>query len=166
MPEQPARDAIRALRNRVAALHATPCGMAHERIPSGPDGMPLRDGRNQSGYARPGICAEALRTDHVGCTHTMARHALREALEQVRGEASEAMLDELRQLENAISLLDHRRYDAERRRADALLSGRPADVAEAQTEIVRLVAEHRVYGQQALKLRDAVLCRLETILSG
>jgi hypothetical protein len=139
--------------------------MAHESIPSGTDGMLLRDSRNQSGYVRPGICAEALRADHVGCTHTTARYALREALERVPGDAAEAMLDELRQLENAISLLDHRRYDAECRRADALLSGNHGGAAEAQAEIARLVAQHRVYGQQALILRDAVLRRLDVALS-
>jgi hypothetical protein len=165
MPERPARDATLALRNRVAALHATPCGMAHERIPSGADGMPLRDGRNQSGYVRPGICIAALRDGHVGCTHTTARYVLRDALQEMGGEATEAMLDELRQLENAISLLDHRRYDAECRRADALLSGAQGDVAEAQAEIMRLVAEHRVCGEQALRLRDEVLLRLDAALS-
>jgi len=139
--------------------------MAHESIPSGADGLPLRDSRNQSGYVRPGICPEALRDGHVGCTHTMARHALREALEQARGDAAEAMLDELRQLEDAISLLDHHRYDAECRRADALLSGNRGGATEAQAEIARLVAQHRAYGQQALRLRDAVLRRIEAALS-
>jgi hypothetical protein len=165
MPEQPSRDAILALRDRAAAFHVASCGMAHERIPSGADGMPLRDSRNQSGYGRPGICAEAQRVGHLGCSHTMARHALRDVIEQAGGDATEAMLDELQQLEGAISLLDHRRYDAECGRAAALLSGAHKDIAEAQAEIVRLVAEHRAYGQRALRLRDEVLRRLEAALS-
>lgn len=94
-----------------------------------------------------------------------ARYALREALERVPGDATDAMLGELRQLEKAISLLDHRRYDAECRRADALLSGNHGGAAEARAEIARLVAQHRVYGQLALILRDAVLRRLDVALS-
>lgn len=96
----------------------------------------------------------------------MARYALRDALQHIKPDVAEAMLEELRQLEDAISLLDHRRYDAECRRADALLSGAHADVSTAQTDIARLVAQHRHYSRQALRLRDAVLLRLDAALSG
>jgi len=95
----------------------------------------------------------------------MARYVLREALKHAPGKAAEAMLEELRQLEDAISLLDHRRYAAECRRADALRLRAHADVAEAQADIMQLVAEHRACGQQALALRDAVLRHLDTALS-
>jgi len=39
---------------------------------------------------------------------------------------------ELNELENAISLLDHRRYDAETRHAQAIDAGAPAQTAAAR----------------------------------
>ncbi|MGH6663282.1 MAG: hypothetical protein ACREB2_00045, partial [Pseudolabrys sp.] len=96
--------------------------MAHESIRCGPDAMPVRNSRSPSGYARAGICPEAIRSSHLGCSHTMARHLLRRALDCVP-DGGHALLRELDELENAISLLDHRRYDAETRHARAVDAG-------------------------------------------
>src|SRR5438105_4429150 len=119
-------EALATLRERVVALRAPSCGMAHESILATPDGAPVQSARSPSGYARPGICPEATRAVHLGCSHTMARYVLREALAQLPGSGS--LSAELHDLEQEISLLDHRRYDAEVRRADAAL--RSGDVVK------------------------------------
>ena len=96
--------------------------MAHESIPVGLDGYPMRNTRSASGFARAGICPEAGRAANLACSHTMARYVLRDAIGQVPGEGDEALIAALHELEQAISLLDHRRYDAESRRATARLA--------------------------------------------
>jgi hypothetical protein len=94
----------------------------------------------------------------------MARHFLRDALDAIAGSDNEPLLRELNELENAISLLDHRRYDAETRHARALDRGDAAEAAVAQRAIDDLVAEHRGYALRALILRDGVLARLDAAL--
>jgi hypothetical protein len=155
-------EALIALRRRVEALSASPCGMAHEGIPAGPDGFPMRSTRSPSGFARAGICPEARRAANLACSHTMARYVLRDAIMQMPGEGNEALVAALHELEQAISLLDHRRYDAESRRATARLAG--ADDAAAEREINALVAEHRACVMHAGELRDVVLRRIEDAL--
>ena|SRR5205085_5586497 len=154
-------EALATLRERVVALRAPSCGMAHESILATPDGAPVQSARSPSGYARPGICPEATRAVHLGCSHTMARYVLREALAQLPGSGS--LSAELHDLEQEISLLDHRRYDAEVRRADAAL--RSGDVAAADREIAALIAAHRGYAARAVGLRDEVLRRLDDTLA-
>jgi len=161
----PERDALIALRDKVAALRAPPCGMAHESIPAAPDGGPVRSARSPSGYARAGICSEAMRANHLACSHTMARHVLRDALERLSGAEAQTLLAELHELEQAISILDHRRYDAESRRADAMLAGGRDATKAAEREIADLVAEHRGYGGRAIHIRDAALRRLDEAIT-
>ena len=155
-------EALVALRRRVEALRAAPCDMAHESIPAGPDGDPVRSTRSPSGFARVGLCPEAGRATSLACSHTMARYLLRDAITQVPGEGDEAVLAALHELEQAISLLDHRRYDAESRRASARLAA--ADGAPAEREIAALVAEHRACVTRAGELRDDVLRRIDAAL--
>jgi hypothetical protein len=151
-----------ALRRRVEALRASPCGMAHEAIPAGPNGDPMRSMRSPSGFARAGLCHEAGRAANLACSHTMARYMLRDAIMQVPGEGDEAVVAALHELEQAISLLDHRRYEAESRRASAKLA--EADDAPGEREIAALVAEHRACVMRADELRDDVLRRIDDAL--
>jgi hypothetical protein len=160
MPLEP--EVLIALRRRVEALRALSCDMAHESIPVDPDGAPVRSTRSPSGFARVGICCEAVRATNLSCSHTMARHMLRDAIVQIPGEGVEAVVAALHELEQAISLLDHRRYDAESRRAGACLA--EADEAPAQREIDALVAEHRACVTRAGELRDEVLRRIDEAL--
>jgi len=156
-------EALIWLRRRVEALRALPCDMVHERIPAGPDGDPVRNAHSPSGFARVGLCPEAVRAKNLACSHTTARYALRDAIKQVPGEGDEAVVAALHELEQAISLLDHRRYDAESRRASAKLA--EADGAPAERDIAALVAEHRAWVRRAGELRDRVLRRIEDALS-
>jgi hypothetical protein len=161
------RASLTTWRARVAALTAPACAMAHESIPLGPDGAPARSAASPSGYARAGICPAAVRAAHVGCSHTTARHVLRDALDALNrgGLGGDGPLrDELRDIENNISLLDHRRYDAETCHARALEAATPDSTT--QRAIDDLVAEHRRYAARALALRDAVLARLDAALAG
>jgi hypothetical protein len=155
-------EALIALRRRVEAVRASPCGMAHESIPADPDGNPVRSTRSPSGFARAGLCPEAVRAANLACSHTMARYVLRDAIQQVPGEGDEAVVAALHELEQAISLLDHRRYDAESRRASARLA--EADGAPGEREIAALVAEHRASVTRADELRDDVLRRIDDAL--
>jgi hypothetical protein len=93
----------------------------------------------------------------------MARYVLRDAITQLPGEGDEAVLAALHELEQAISLLDHRRYDAESRRASARLA--QADDAPGEREIDALVAEHRACVIRAGELRDDVLRRIDDVLA-
>jgi hypothetical protein len=156
-------DALAALRDRIAALRAPPCGMAHESILAAPDGAPVQNSTNNSGYARAGVCPDAVRRAHLGCSHTMARYVLRDALNLLPG--SDKLAAELHELEQAISLLDHRRYDVEVRRADSIMAWRNGDVIVADREIAALVAEHHGYVTRAARLRDEVLRRLDDTLA-
>jgi hypothetical protein len=153
------RAVLIALRARVEALRASSCDMAHESIPDDPDGDPKRSARSPSGFARVGLCLDAARATNLGCSHTMARYVLCDAVLQILGDGDEAVLAALHDLEQAISLLDHRRYDAERRRASARLA--KADGAQGEREIAALVAEHRACVRRAGELRDGVLRRID-----
>ena len=157
------RAALNELRRRVVALRAVPCGMAHESIPDGPDGDPKRNVHSPSGFARIGLCPDAERATNLGCNHTMARYVLRDAIMQLPGDGDDAVLAALHDLEQAISLLDHRRYDAENEAANARLA--KADVASAERDIAALVAEHRAYVKRAGDLRDDVLRRIDDALT-
>jgi hypothetical protein len=92
----------------------------------------------------------------------MARYVLRDAIMQVPGDGDEAVVAVLHELEQAISLLDHRRYDAESRSASARLA--KADGAPAERDIAALVAEHRACVTRADELRDDVLRRIDDAL--
>ena len=137
--------------------------MTHETVPTGPDGDPVRNIYSPSGFARVGLCLEAGRETNLACSHTMARYVLRDAIMQVPGEGDGAVVAALHELEQAISLLDHRRYDAESRRASAKLL--EVDGAPAEREIAALVAEHRDCAKRAGELRDNVLRRIDDALS-
>ena len=156
------RAVLIALRARVEALRASPCGMAHESIPDGPGGDPMRSARSPSGFARTGLCPDAERATNLACSHTMARYELRDAITQVPGDGDEVVIAALHDLEQAISLLDHRRYDAESRRANARLA--KADIASGERDIAALVAEHRACVRRAGELRDDVLRRIDDAL--
>ena len=158
------RQTLLAWRTRLAALRAPACGMAHEGVRSGADAKPLPNLRSPSGYARTGLCPEAVRVGHIGCSHTMARHLLRDALDAIAGSDNAPLLRELNELENAISLLDHRHYDTETRHARAVNRGEAAEATAAQRAIDDLVDEHRGYTGRALALRDAVLAQLDVAL--
>ncbi len=152
------------LRTRVAALRAPLCDMAHESIASDAHGKPVKNARSDSGYSRPGLCPEAQRAAHLGCSHTMSRYVLQAALERLPGDHA-ATLAELRELDAAIGLLDHRRYAAECRRADALEAAAPQQVEAADREIAAAIADHRALTAQLIALRDDVLRRLDAAVA-
>jgi hypothetical protein len=64
---------------------------------------------------------------------------------------------------STISLLDHRRYEAESRRANARLAA--ADAAPGEREIAILTAEHRACVMRAGELRDDTLRRIDDALA-
>ncbi len=158
------RESLVLLRDRVAALHAPLCGMAHESVRLDARGRPIKHPQSDSGYSRPGLCQQPQRAVHLGCSHTMARYVLRDALDRLPGDHA-AQRTELLKLDAAIGLLDHRRYAAECRRAAALEADAPDLAAAADAEIAQAVAEHRRLIARILALRDDVLRRLDAALT-
>ena len=159
------RESLITLRDRVAALHAPLCGMAHESVRLDASGRPIKDAQADSGYSRPGLCPEAQRAGHLGCSHTMARYVLQDTLDRLPADQTTTRA-ELRKLDAAIGLLDHRRYAAECRRAAARDANATDVVAAANGEIAQTIAEHRALSAQAVALRDDVLRRIDAALLG
>ena len=77
-------------------------------------------------YARPALCPAGRRDTQLACSHSTARLPLRRAIEvlQARDGADAAALGDLltewMRLDAALGTLDHRRYAAETRLADAV----------------------------------------------
>jgi hypothetical protein len=63
-------------------------------------------------------------------------------------------------LDTALGTLDHRRYAAETRLAEAVAVG-PADRAEAERSIAALVREHRDLARGLDALKDSVLAAID-----
>ena len=78
----------------------------------------------------PALCSADRRATQLACSHSTARQPLRQAIVvlQARDGADSAALEELlvdwTRLDAALRTLDHRRYAAETRLADAVRVGR------------------------------------------
>ena len=180
-PPKPASD-LSDLRRRVGSLHAVHCGLGHERILRAEGTQrPLPGPHSDHGYERRGLCERSIRERRIGCTHTLARYALRDALAALeqRGESDGSVLlelsRELERLDLSISLLDHRMgaeqldharsseaVDAGRTAADRALA-RAAQRASAQ-RIERFASEHDRHLDALVELRGVILALLDEAL--
>jgi hypothetical protein len=160
------RGELDRLRDRIAASHAVACGMAHEAVPRDDAGQPLAHAVEPDGYARPALCPAGRRDAQLACSHSTARLPLRRAIEalQARGaDAAGELLAEWMRLDTALGTLDHRRYTAETRLADAVRAGSGL-VAEEQRSIAALVREHRDLARGLDALRDRILAAIDRAL--
>jgi hypothetical protein len=162
---------LRSLRESIAALSVATCRMAHERVVrSVESGLPMTNRVPEGSYRRIGLCAPALRALRLGCSHTMARVRLQDAIGALASDADErgALGDELAALENAIHLLDHRKGEAEKALADALqaFNRTPADrLSVLDSEVGQLEDLHDEYVDRLARLRDRVLSEIDAAIA-
>lgn len=157
------------LRDRIAASRAVACGMVHESVPRDRDGQPLAHAVEPDAYARPALCPAGRRDTQLACSHSTARLPLRRAIEalQARGGADavalETLLADWMRLDAALGTLDHSRYAAETRLADAVRAGSGAATQEERS-IATLVREHRDLARGLDALRDRILAAIDRAL--
>jgi hypothetical protein len=161
-----AADELALLRDRIRETRAVACGMVHESVPRDGAGQPLAHAVEPDAYARPALCAAGRRDTQLACSHSTARLPLRRAIEalQARGaDAPEDLLAEWMRLDTALGALDHRRYAAETRLADAVRA-ESGPMVEQERSIAALVREHRDLAQGLDALRDRILAAIDRAL--
>lgn len=135
-------DATR-LRDALMELRAVACDMRHELAYQGSEGI-----------LRPQLCPSRMRNGNVACSHTSARLLIREAwllLEKSDYPDATAQREELARVDYEISILDHRRFDAE---------------TEGRTDLVAVhVADHRMLVGQIETLRLSAIAALDRAAS-
>lgn len=157
-----------SLREEVAALHILKCRMAHERVlRDDASGLPVRRRFPEGDYRRVGLCSPEQRTGRLGCSHSMARMKLGEAIKALAaicgGEdpVSAQFSGELTELDNAIHLLDHRKGEAEKRLAISLEEAGDLGVRKAEREINEMETTHDELVEQISRLRDRVVSEID-----
>lgn len=168
-----------SLREEIATLCIVKCRMSHERvIRDQVSGLSVICRVPEGSYQRVGLCVPDLRARRLGCSHTTARVKLDDAI-KVLG-MSEAMdkayvsvlSRELRWLDNAIHLLDHRKGEAEKRLArirDEVCGASESEekgekVREAEKEVGEMEQRHDEYVEQLGQLRDKVVSEIDKLL--
>jgi len=132
-------DDVDRLRAALAGLRVVVCDMKHEHV--------NREGEQAS---RQPICPARARIGNIACSHTSARLLMRDAwllLEKTGDPQAVAQREELARVDGEISILDHRRYDAE-------AAGREDIVADC-------IARHRALGDEIEALRQAAIAALD-----
>jgi hypothetical protein len=157
------------LQARIRDTRAVACGMVHESVPRDPGGQPLAHAVEPGAYARPALCPAGRRDTQLACSHSTARLPLRRAIEALQARpgadaaALETLLADWMVLDTALGTLDHRRYAAETRLADAVRAG-SGTAAQEQRSIAALVREHRDLARGLDALRDRVLAAIDRAL--
>ncbi|MBW8725975.1 MAG: hypothetical protein JF625_12580 [Inquilinus limosus] len=149
------------LRDRIRESRAVACGMVHESVPRDAAGQPLAHAVEPDSYARPALCPAGRRDTQLACSHSTARLPLRRAIEALH--APDELLAEWMRLDTALGTLDHRRYAAETRLADAVREG-SGPMAEEERSIAALVREHRDLARGLDALRDRILAAIDRVL--
>ncbi|MBS1798140.1 MAG: hypothetical protein JSS81_30280 [Acidobacteria bacterium] len=180
MQQQQRLEQLRLLRLQVAAFSAVKCRMAHERVVRNSEtGLPIALHFPEGCYRRIGLCAHEIRDTQLGCSHTIARVRLKEAIKVLDGisggpSAPDSPFGgELVRLDNAIHLLDHRKGDAEKRLAESLeeahRDGETGDSEEkmraAENEIRELEELHNGYVEEIGRLRDKIITEIDRLLA-
>ncbi|OWJ65972.1 hypothetical protein BWR60_17285 [Inquilinus limosus] len=160
---------LAGLRDRIAASRAMACGMVHESVPRDRDGQPVAHAVEPDTYARPALCPAGRRDTQLACSHSTARLPLRRAIEALQARdgadaaALESLLAEWMRLDAALGTLDHRRYAAETRLADAVRAS-PGTATQEERSIAALVREHRDLALGLDALRDRILAAIDRAL--
>jgi len=132
-------DEVERFRTALYRLRADLCDMKHEGV--------RRDGER---LIRRAICPARARISNIACSHTGARLPMRDAwllLETIGDRDAVARREELDRIEYEISILDHRRYDAE-------TVGRKDLIADC-------IARHRALAAEVEALRLATIAALD-----
>lgn len=160
-----AAEELALLRDRIRETRAVACGMVHESVPRDGAGQPLAHAVEPDAYARPALCPAGRRDTQLACSHSTARLPLRRAIEALhaRGVDAADLLAEWMRLDTALGTLDHRRYAAETRLADAVRA-ESGPMAEQERSIAALVREHRDLARGLDALRDRILAAIDRAL--
>jgi hypothetical protein len=161
-----AAEELGRLRDRIRETRAVPCGMVHESVPRDAGGRPVAHAVEPDSYARPALCPAGRRDTQLACSHSTARLPLRRAIEALHARDADVpgeLLTEWMRLDTALGTLDHRRYAAETRLADAVREG-SGPMAEEERSIAALVREHRDLAQGLDTLRDRILAEIDRAL--
>lgn len=163
-----AAEELALLRDRIRESRAVACGMVHESVPRDGAGQPLAHAVEPDAYARPALCPAGRRDTQLACSHSTARLPLRRAIEALHARGAETpvledLLAEWMRLDTALGTLDHRRYAAETRLADAVRAG-SGPMAEEERSIAALVREHRGLARGLDALRDRILAAIDRVL--
>lgn len=179
MKSQKSPNLLCSLREEIATMSTMKCRMSHERvIRDQVSGLSVICRFPEGSYQRVGLCAPDLRAIRLGCSHTTARVKLDDAI-KVLG-MSEAMdkayvsvlSRELRWLDNAIHLLDHRKGEAEKRLArirDEVCGTSEREkkgekVRKAEKEVGEMEQTHDEYVERLGHLRDKVISEIDKLL--
>ncbi len=162
---------ILALRDRIAALQAAPCRLAHERVIIEDSRAKRRSTGEETDLVRVGLCPAAFRSHQLSCAHTGAHGVLERALTAaaqahvISREASEHMRAEVRRLAHAIHLTDAKKNDAELRYALLTEQQRAGEAAVVRAELDVLIGQHLALGEELGKLRTWFLSQLEKVIA-
>lgn len=145
------------------------CRMTHERIVRLADSKhPVSSQGTQGDFKRVGLCSPEVRAERLGCSHTMSRSKLDRVIGELEFRIAEHLRYELNWLTNEIHLLDHRKGEAETRRAraeqEAKLTSEDPKVSEllrASEMVKELEEQHDRYMDRIRVLRDRVISELD-----
>ena len=168
-------DFLSCLRAEIAVLVAVKCRMSHERIIKAPDSLlPVRCHFPDGNYQRIGLCSPETRAQRLGCSHTMARIKLGNAINEFTEDESgpgRSLGDELYWLNNEIHLLDHRKGEAEKTVAILLEARGALDrmcqdeiLIQAQEKVREMERLHDEYVDRIGILRDRVVIEMDRLI--
>jgi hypothetical protein len=167
------------LRERIAALQVLYCDLAHERVAVEAGNVKRRqlDLNAEPSVVRIGLCTASIRSRQLSCAHTLARHGLRQAIDDA---AKEGVLDidearrlgvELDQVSHRIHMADWAKSDAETAYA-AFLEASNDDrglvtqqrLLETKLQLNALTRQHRECTDQLADMRGVLLSRVDQAL--
>src|SRR6185436_18539961 len=151
------------IRDQIASMRIVKCRMAHERFVGSTVPTIPSDDRSHNPFKRVGLCGSDERAERLGCSHSMSRVKLDEALSQLKSRRAVSLRSELNWLTNEIHLLDHRKGQAEASLATASGSC-TKQKSMALEEVALLEQEHGAYVERLSVLRDKVLLEIDRII--
>lgn len=169
---------LSTLRKEIAALQIVKCHMSHERVLTAADSMlPVVRSVPAGSYQRVGLCSPEVRAQRLGCSHSMARIKLEDAIRELEpdgnkpGAPTSFLGRELNWLDNEIHLLDHRKGEAEKTRARILEEVHAAaDRASAYEQLRKTEEElgemerlHDEYVDRLARLRDRIVAEIDEL---
>lgn len=161
------------LHSQVTGLRIVKCHMAHERVVRSPDTLqPKLSQLFPHSFERWGLCTPDVRAERLGCSHTMSRILLDRVIDELESDIIEQFRDELNRVTNEIHLLDHKKGQAEARKAIAEMDTRnqceggelSEELLRATAEIKQLEQEHDGYVERVGAFRGRIIQELEKMM--
>jgi Aspartyl/Asparaginyl beta-hydroxylase. len=161
------------LKDHVAMMQNTTCRLSHERVKL-ENGMPIRNNGMEDNFPRIGLCNREIRSQQLGCGHTIARYHLRDIIRALQNsgvlttEDSATLEQTLDSIANEIQLIDHLKGEEEKNNAILLEQLNGIASQSSDTELLAVVEQiksmekqHDAYVDKIGSIRDRVLTYLE-----